>query len=292
MKEEVNLSIDDTELSGDGSSNINDLPSQEEEIRVPAQYDGLSSEIVEQLWVPKIYIDQEKTEAEKQRRQKILDFLRKRESESVLIREGEISRVKELDKVRQKLAALNDQTPEAGETNTSLGFDESNKSQNGTDNLQKVIDNMYFRAKKGEVLPGTQHEDFIREAQQLDKDFARNLPARGLEGVLGPDVVDDFKRLKVALKNDFRGQFWGSFYIPEGEGVEEEKQLSGLGYSAKHEGFMLIGSPGRDFGLENLLAVLVPRQYESAINALKSAYPDIHFITVDEIKNLDKLVDL
>jgi len=46
---------------------------------IPPQYQNLPSEIVEELWQPKIYADPEKTKAEKLRRQKALEQIEQRE---------------------------------------------------------------------------------------------------------------------------------------------------------------------------------------------------------------------
>lgn len=161
---------------------------------------------------------------------------------------------------------------------------ESDESNVAKEQLQREISKLHFAVKKREImLPDTQIEDFAREAAKLDKNFARNLPARGLEP---SGVSNDFKDLFNHLDYEFAGRYWGSFYTP---GVEEEKQMGGLGYSAKNQGFMVIGTPGKPFNRENLSAVLVPRHYESLSDHLRRAYPEIKFITVDEIRDLPSL---
>ena len=152
--------------------------------------------------------------------------------------------------------------------------------------LDQAINDLYFSIKNKEVeLVDTQLEDFEREAKKLDPKFARDLPARGL---FGGSLVEDFKFLDYSLKNEFINQHWGSFYIPGG--VEEVGDLGGLGYSAKNDGFMLIGKPEVEISRANLVAVLVPRHYEFLIGSLRQAYPGTKFITVDEIKDLPQIV--
>lgn len=48
---------------------------------IPAQYQNLSSEEVEQLWQPKIYVDPEKTKAERERREQVLEQIRQKETQ-------------------------------------------------------------------------------------------------------------------------------------------------------------------------------------------------------------------
>lgn len=160
----------------------------------------------------------------------------------------------------------------------------TNESISPKDALMEDVNKLHFAIKNGEVvLVDTQHDDFLREATKLDKDFARKLPASGLNF---ESVTHDFKLLTDYLENAFSVNYWGSFFTPE---VEEVGQGGGLGYGAKNENFMLIGTPNKPFDRENLSAVLVPRHYESFIDALRLAYPDVRFITVDEIKDLPNL---
>lgn len=161
---------------------------------------------------------------------------------------------------------------------------ESAESLEAKKQLQQEIDKLHYAVKSGERLPDTQMEDFIREAAKLDPLFARNLPARGLELSSSINSIDgEFKDLFNHLDHEFAGRYWGSFYA---QGVEQEKQPSGLGYPAKNHGFMVIGTPGKPFNRENLSAVLIPRHYESLSDPLRRAYPEVKFITVDEIKDL------
>jgi len=155
--------------------------------------------------------------------------------------------------------------------------------------LEQAIYDLHVGSKIGEIkLLDTQIDDFNREAKKLDPDFAKNLPTRGISGG-GFGINGDFKFLDHSLKNKFIDQYWGSFYIPHG--VEEVGQLNGLGYQAKMEGFMLICKPYKEISRANLLAVLVPRHYEILIDSLRETYPDVKFITVDEIKDLPKIVE-
>jgi len=159
-----------------------------------------------------------------------------------------------------------------------------NFEQPQTRTLKQAIADLYFGLKNGErSLRDNQVEDFLVEAKKLNPKFARDLPARGLQG---DGIVYDFKMLADSLQKDFEGQFWGSFYFP---GVEEEMQRGGLGYGAKNDGFMLIGTPGKTFNRASLSAVLVPRQYEEIIDSIRQEYPDVKFITVDEIKDLPNM---
>lgn len=174
--------------------------------------------------------------------------------------------------------------PNTEETQTKAPAPESAESSKAKEQLQREIDKLYFAVKRGEMLlRGEQMEDFRREAAKLDKNFARNLPARGL----AHEGVDyDFRDLFNHLDHEFAGRYWGSFYT---QGVEEEGQRGGFGYPARDEGFMVIGTPGKPFNRENLSAILIPRHYELLSDHLRRAYPEIKFITVDEIKDLPSL---
>lgn len=55
---------------------------------VPSQYEGMSSEAVEEIWTIPEYLDPEKTKQEHERKERVLEVLRKEETQS---REGETS---------------------------------------------------------------------------------------------------------------------------------------------------------------------------------------------------------
>jgi hypothetical protein len=128
--------------------------------------------------------------------------------------------------------------------------------------------------------------DFKTEAEKLPKEFTRNLPARGLRT---GRVRGDFVALIDSLDKGVSSRaYWGSFYVPK---LESSMQMGGLGYSAYNQAFMLIGRPGEKLSDSGgVSAVLVPRQYERLIPKLKEAYPDVRFITDDEIKDLPEIV--
>ncbi|MDQ3076469.1 MAG: hypothetical protein M3Q63_00220 [bacterium] len=58
--------------------------SESEENSIPFQYRGLSKEVVEELWIPKIYIDPEKNESERIRRDRVLKQIEEQEKANEL----------------------------------------------------------------------------------------------------------------------------------------------------------------------------------------------------------------
>ncbi len=57
----------------------NENPYQQEEIKIPPQYEGLDSETLDFIWTIPEYIDPEKNKREKYRKQKAIDFLKQQE---------------------------------------------------------------------------------------------------------------------------------------------------------------------------------------------------------------------
>ena len=50
-----------------------------DDVKVPSQYEGLSADVIEELWIVKEYADPEKTKSERKRRQEVIDMLRRKE---------------------------------------------------------------------------------------------------------------------------------------------------------------------------------------------------------------------
>ncbi|MEA2065006.1 MAG: hypothetical protein U9O66_01775 [Patescibacteria group bacterium] len=69
----------------------NEIPkiknSAEDENSIPPQYDGLPSEVVEELWDKKIYVDPEKTKAEKIRREQAIQKIKDQEEANKIRKE-------------------------------------------------------------------------------------------------------------------------------------------------------------------------------------------------------------
>ncbi len=75
-----------------------EIAEPKDEIDVPPQYKGLDADTLEFIWTIPEYMDKEKTKQEKERKQKVVDALRKKESEVV---EGKKSKLNDEIKVEQ-----------------------------------------------------------------------------------------------------------------------------------------------------------------------------------------------
>ncbi len=57
-------------------------------LRLPPQYEGLPAEIIEELWTIPVYVDPEKTKTEMENKKRILDELRRKETEKEITDEN------------------------------------------------------------------------------------------------------------------------------------------------------------------------------------------------------------
>lgn len=77
-----------------------------EEARIPAQYEGLDSETLDFIWTIPEYVDSEKTNQEKQRKQKVLESIKKKEQEQLQKIEKVNSEQEDIELIRNKIKGL------------------------------------------------------------------------------------------------------------------------------------------------------------------------------------------
>lgn len=84
---------------------------QNENITIPTQYEGLSSETLDFIWVIPEYIDPEKTKIEKNRKSKILENLKLKEQKEGRIEEQNISDQEDAEKIKKELGISKMENP-------------------------------------------------------------------------------------------------------------------------------------------------------------------------------------
>lgn len=83
---------------------------QEDEINIPPQYKGLDADTLDFIWTIPIYIDTEKTKREKERKQKVIHALRKKESGGTEIQEKKLVDEVKVEQIRKDLGIGSDET--------------------------------------------------------------------------------------------------------------------------------------------------------------------------------------
>lgn len=84
---------------------------QNENIIIPPQYEGLSSETLDFIWVIPEYIDPEKTKIEKKRKSKILESLKLKEQKEGRVEEQNISDQEDAEKIKKELGISKMENP-------------------------------------------------------------------------------------------------------------------------------------------------------------------------------------
>ncbi len=84
---------------------------QNENIIIPPQYEGLSSETLDFIWVIPEYIDPEKTKIEKKRKSKILENLKLKEQKEGRVEEQNISDQEDAEKIKKELGISKMENP-------------------------------------------------------------------------------------------------------------------------------------------------------------------------------------
>ncbi len=82
---------------------------QQHEIDIPPQYRGLDADTLDFAWTIPEYIDREKTEREKERKQKVVDALRKKESDGIRAQEGKLVDGVKIEQIRKDLGIGSDE---------------------------------------------------------------------------------------------------------------------------------------------------------------------------------------
>jgi hypothetical protein len=76
--------------------------SKEDSLKIPPQYEGLPSYVLEEIWIIPVYIDQEKTQFELARKAAVIEQLRKKEAENSEIAEQNAKDQESLNELRNK----------------------------------------------------------------------------------------------------------------------------------------------------------------------------------------------
>jgi len=135
---------------------VNEIPKikkpDEEENHIPPQYEGLPSEVVEELWNSKKYVDPKKTETENIRREKAIQQIKDQE---------------EANKIREKIGIPKH---EIGDKNSLLSKE---KSEEKNENFDFVIRNEYCKYAKEyyiKIQKTTEQEaeELIKRSENLD----------------------------------------------------------------------------------------------------------------------------
>jgi hypothetical protein len=86
-----------------------------ENVEIPPQYKGLDADTLEFLWTIPEYVNSEKTEQEKQRKQKVLDSLRAQENPDIIEQKNRVTDEVELEKIRKDIGIGSDTEVQAKE---------------------------------------------------------------------------------------------------------------------------------------------------------------------------------
>ena len=83
---------------------------EKDEIGVPPQYKGLDADTLDFIWTIPEYIDTEKTKQEKERKQKVIDALRNKESGGSEIQEKKLVDEVKVEQIKKDLGIGSDET--------------------------------------------------------------------------------------------------------------------------------------------------------------------------------------
>lgn len=90
-------------------------PIHENSPKIPPQYEGLSADILEDIWTIPIYVDPQINAEAQQRKKDVLAFLRAREKENATKIESETARQEDIEEVRNRLHHLGQQESVPGD---------------------------------------------------------------------------------------------------------------------------------------------------------------------------------
>lgn len=196
-------------------------------LNVPPQYDGLPSDVLEEIWTIPVYVDEKKTESENERKRKIIENLREKELEENKIKEKELSDREKIEELRTKI-----QQPEKvekqenksdfekfsvsnGETDEGMfWYQYRNKAAKNLKNEGKFEwgkERIYFDIKMddmkrlGELVMKTAAENNIAIAYKfLDEEKTTDINKDGKETrfVANFATEDDAKKFMLAIKNN------------------------------------------------------------------------------------------
>lgn len=208
-------------------------------VMIPEKYQGLPSEIVEELWVVPEYIDQTKTAVEKARKEEVLEQIRAREQKEILddlstyaVVETKRDDREKLSQIRNQIGIENKEQPETGTetkedfmglTNYKVAYEsllrELESDNVKTDKIQRIlydaltIRSSYYDQLNSLGLGLSQSErmaKFMEANQEKNADFAQKRK----------DMGQGIKNLGM----DYTKEAW--FHIETNPGVPKSKELS------------------------------------------------------------------
>lgn len=106
----IEAGMNESENSSESETGRVEITEQEKEPSVPPQYEGLDADILDFIWTIPEYVDREKTQREKERKQKVINALRKKESEGVDMQKKKLGDEVEVEQIRKNLGIGSDET--------------------------------------------------------------------------------------------------------------------------------------------------------------------------------------
>ncbi len=105
----IEAGINESESTTESKTEKVDMSEQKDEPSVPPQYEGLDADTLDFIWTIPEYIDTEKTKREKDRKQKIIDTLRKKELGGTEIQEKKLVDEVKVEQIRKDLGIGSDE---------------------------------------------------------------------------------------------------------------------------------------------------------------------------------------
>lgn len=99
----IEAGMNESENTTESKAEYTGIAEQKDEIEVPPQYKGLDADILDFIWTIPEYTDTEKTKREKERKQKVIDALRKKQSSGAEIQEKKLADEIKVEQIRKDL---------------------------------------------------------------------------------------------------------------------------------------------------------------------------------------------
>lgn len=132
-----------------------------EEITVPSQYEGLPSFVLEEIWTIPVYVDTEKTRAELEKKQKVLEILKQKETEKDTDEEKGMLDGEKVEEIRQKMGLV----PKIEQAEIETPFNKFSVANGETDN---GVFWYQYRNKKAKELKETGQFEWGKERIYFD----------------------------------------------------------------------------------------------------------------------------
>ena len=124
----IEASMNESENVSESKTEQVEIAEQKEQPFVPVQYKGLDADTLDFIWIIPEYVDPEKTRQEKEKKQKVVDMLREKESDEKRQQEKKLADEVKIEQIRKDLGIGSDEalTTKLREL-SSLENDEDNK---------------------------------------------------------------------------------------------------------------------------------------------------------------------